>query len=95
MNMKDAYIQKLEAQLNQWGAEIDKLKAKAENAQADAKIEYSFQIDELNSMKDAANDKLTELKNASDDAWEELKAGCEHAWATFSESVKTAVAKFQ
>jgi hypothetical protein len=36
MSMKEAYEQKLQAQLDEWGAEIDKLKAKSDNAEADA-----------------------------------------------------------
>ena len=36
MGMKEAYQQKLEAQLDEWTADINKMKAKADKADADA-----------------------------------------------------------
>jgi len=50
MNMKDAYIRKIQASLDEMSAEIDKLKARADKAHADAQIEYYKQIEELKSM---------------------------------------------
>jgi uncharacterized coiled-coil DUF342 family protein len=91
MNMKEVYQKKLQAQLDQWSAEIDKLKAKADNAEADVQIEYYKQIEELRTMQKSANSKLTELKASSDDAWEELKAGMDSAW----NSLKSATSKFK
>ncbi len=64
MSMKEAYEQKLQAQLDEWRAEIDKLKAKADNAEADAQVEYYKQIEELHSMQESATNKLDELKDA-------------------------------
>ena len=37
---RKAYEEKLDAQLKEWSAQIALLKAKADNAKADAKIEY-------------------------------------------------------
>ena len=37
---KEAYIQKLHAKIDEWNADIDTLKAKADQVEADAKIEY-------------------------------------------------------
>ena len=48
--MKDkrkAYEEKLDAQLHEWSAQIELLKAKADNAKADAKIEYFKAIETL------------------------------------------------
>lgn len=95
MSAKDAYVKKLQAQLDEWNAEIDLLKAKADNASADAQIEYAKEIDELRSMRDAANSKLSEIKNAADDAWEDLKEGTESAWNSLSQAVKSATSKFK
>jgi len=95
MSMKDAYEKKLQAQLDEWGAEIDKLKAKADNAQADAQLEYQEQIKELRSMKNVANEKLSELKNASVDAWQDLKAGIDSAWDSLGNAMKSAASKFK
>lgn len=95
MGMKEAYEKKLKAQLDEWGAEIDKLKAKADNAEADAQLKYYKQIEELRSMQEDANNKLAELREASDDAWEDLKAGIDSAWDSLSSAVRSAVSRFK
>jgi len=95
MSMKESYLQKLQVQLNQWSAKIDKLKAMADKADADARLEYYEQIDELRVKQAAANIKLRELTDASDDAWEDLKAGIESAWLSLGDSVKDAAARFK
>jgi len=94
MSMKEAYEKKLQAKLDEWNAEIDKLKAKADSAEADVQLEYYKQIEELRSMQDAARKKLVELKAAGDDAWEDLKAGTDSAWDSLSRSIKSAVSRF-
>ncbi len=95
MSMKKAYQHKLEAQLDEWSAEIDQLKIKADKAEADAQLEYYKQIEELRSMQEVASSKLTELKEASDDAWEDLKAGMDRAWSTLGNALKSANSRFK
>ncbi|PLY11532.1 MAG: coiled coil domain-containing protein [Arcobacter sp.] len=95
MSMKKEYEVKLQAQLDEWSAEIDRLKAKAEAEKADKKIKYYEEIDKLKSMKKNADEKLTELKNASDDAWEDLKAGIDSAWISFGDALKSAGSRFK
>lgn len=95
MSMKEAYEQKLQAQLKEWGAEIDRLKAKADDAEADAQLEYYKEIEKLRSMQEAANRKLAELKEASDDAWEDLKADVDSAWDSMSSVLKSASSRFK
>lgn len=94
MSMKKAYEKKLQSQLDEWSAEIDTLKAKADSAEADAQLEYHKQIEELQSMQDAASEKLGELKEAGDDAWEDLKAGIDSAWDSLGSSIKSATSRF-
>jgi uncharacterized coiled-coil DUF342 family protein len=94
MSMKEAYEKKLQAKLDEWSAEIDKLKAKADSAEADVQLEYYKQIEDLRSMQDAAGKKLDELKAAGDNAWEGLKAGTDSAWDSLSSSIKSAVSRF-
>jgi len=95
MSMKDAYEKKLQAQLDEWGAEIDKLKTKVDNAEADAQLEYYKQIEELRSMQESASNKLVELKEAGDDAWEDLKAGIDSAWDSLGNALKSAASRFK
>ena len=95
MSMKEAYEQKLQAQLDEWSAEIDKLKAKADSAEADAQLVYYKKIEELRSMQETAANKLIELKDAGDDAWEDLKAGIGSAWDSLGNALKSAASRFK
>lgn len=95
MSMKEAYEQKLQAQLDEWGAEIDQLKAKADNAKADAQLDYYKQIEELRSMQESTSNKLAELKDAGDDAWQDLKAGIDSARDSLGHALKSAASRFK
>lgn len=95
MSMKEAYEKKLQAKLDEWSADIDKLKARADSAEADAQLEYYKQIEELRSMRDDAKKKLEELQQAGDDAWEDLKAGIDSAWDSLGSSIKSAMSRFR
>lgn len=95
MSMKETYEQKLKAQLDEWGAEIDKLKAKADGEEADIQLEYYKKIEELRTMQASATNKLSELKDAGDDAWEDLKAGIDSAWDSLGNAVKSAASRFK
>lgn len=95
MSKKQAYEKKLQAQLDEWNADIDKLKAKADAATADKQLEYYKKIEELQSMQDNANKKLTELKKAGDDAWEDIKVGIDSAWDSLGSAFKSATSRFK
>jgi len=94
MSDKQAYEKKLEAQIEEWNADIDKLKAQAKKASADAEADYEKEIDKLESRRDDMNDKLEELKSASEDAWEDVKDGAESAWSSMSDAVSSAASRF-
>ncbi|MDX1748842.1 MAG: coiled coil domain-containing protein [Methylophaga sp.] len=86
---------KLQAQLDEWALEIDKLKTKADKADAEAQLEYYKQIENLRSMQEKSSQKLAELKAASDDAWEDIKAGSDSAWDSLSHALKLAISRFK
>jgi hypothetical protein len=92
--MKEAYENKLQAQLDEWNAEINKLKAKADKAEADAQLKYYKEIEELRTMQETARKKLAELKEAGDDAWQDLKAGIDSAWDTLGNALRSAISRF-
>ena len=96
--MKDkrkAYEEKLDAQLEEWNAQISLLKARADKAKAEAKIEYYKTIEALQHRQDEAETKLQELKTAGDEAWEDLKTGAEKAWNEVKTAFHDAAAKFK
>ena len=67
------YEEKLDAQFDKWNAQIALLKAKADKAKAEGRIEYYKTIEALQHKQDVAETKLHQLKTAGDDAWEDLK----------------------
>ena len=91
---KDAYIAKLRAQLDEWGTEIDKLKAKADKAGADIQLEYHRQVDELRAMQATANQKLTELRESSEHTWENIKENVDIKWNSLGDKLKAVASKF-
>ncbi|MFA4827661.1 MAG: hypothetical protein WC855_12290 [Thermodesulfovibrionales bacterium] len=96
--MKDkrkAYEEKLEAQLEEWNAQIALLKARADKAKAEAKIEYYKTIEALQRRQDEAGTKLHELKTAGDEAWEDLKTGAEKVWAEVKTAYHDASSRFK
>ena len=95
MSMKEEYQKELQEQLDEWGAEIDKLKVVASKAKVGLEHEYYKEIEELKDLQDAAQQKLHELKEESGDAWEDLKGGIELAWAALADAVKTAASRFK
>ena len=92
---KDDYIAKAKARMDQWNAEIEKLQAKASEAEADAKIQYEKQIAELRKQRDEAEAKIKEIGDASDDAWQEMKKGLDSAWDSMSSAFEKAMARFK
>lgn len=86
MSKKEAYKQKVEAQVELAEAKLIELKAKAKNSAADVRIKYDQQI---NKIEQAA--RLKELGEARKDAWEHLKEGVEHTWKKLSDAVRTAI----
>ncbi|MFZ0447873.1 MAG: hypothetical protein WAL98_01405 [Desulfatiglandaceae bacterium] len=81
--------------MKEWNARIALLKAEAENAKADAKIDYYKSIGDLEYKHDEAKTRLQELKTAGDEAWEAVKAGAEKAWAEVTTAYHDATSKFK
>ena len=95
MNEKELYQQKKQAQLDEWKAEVDKLKAKASGASADAQLEHNREIEALEGKIEHGKTKVAELAKASDDAWESIKDGVESAWDSMKSAFSDAAAKFK
>lgn len=92
---RKAYEEKLDAQLEEWNAQIALLKARADKATAEAQIEYYKTIEALQHRQDEAGAKLHELKTTSDEVWEDLKTGSEKAWDEVKTAFHDAVSKFK
>jgi chromosome segregation ATPase len=94
MSMREAYQQRMEAQLKELSATITLLKAKADRARAEAKVTYCKELDGLHSKLMAIRGELQELK-AADEAWDELRARLERAWGELKKGYDSAASQFR
>lgn len=95
MHEKELYNQKMQAQLDEWKAELNLLKAKAKKAEADSKLEADKKINELEGRIEEGQTKLNELKEASDEAWESVKSGFDAAWSSLKSGFEDAASKLK
>jgi hypothetical protein len=92
---RQAYEKKVAAQMAAWNAEIDKLKARARQADAAARIRYHEALESLEKQRSAAQSKLEELRSSGAEAWERVRSGVESAWAEFKDALDKAKEQFQ
>ena len=90
METRELYKQKYEAQLREWSAKIDVLKAQADKQTAEAKLDAKPTLDALNEKLAAAKAKLNEIAEATDDKWDDVMKGADQAWNDFKASVEGA-----
>ncbi|MCB5184535.1 hypothetical protein LG201_04890 [Methylobacillus gramineus] len=94
MSLKDAYVEKLKVQLDEWSADIDVLEAKVRQADAELRIKYDEQVIVLKEKRDEAKVKLAEVQSSAGEAWQELKKGSDEAWETIKHAFAEARKKF-
>jgi uncharacterized coiled-coil DUF342 family protein len=87
---RDLYKQKYEAQLHEWSAKIDALRAHADKLTAEAKLDAKPHLDTVRDKLDAAKAKLQEIAQATDDKWEDVKKGADHTWNDVKAAVEGA-----
>ncbi len=92
---RDAFARKVKARIDEWNAEIDRLEARAKQAEADARIDYHDEIQELKNHRDEARKKLRKFEQAGEGAWEDLKAGVEMAYEAMNQAVHSARKRFK
>lgn len=95
MSDKELYKQKFQAQLDEWKADIEKLKAKSLGAKTDAQFEMNVIIEDIEAKLKTAGDKLGEISDAGESAWESVKTSAESAWESMKSSMHNAAAKFK
>jgi predicted nucleic acid-binding Zn-ribbon protein len=94
MSERDAYVDKLKAQLDAWNAELDKLDAEVRKAKAETKVVYEQRIKGLRTKAEDARQKLDEFREAKEGAWKDLKEGAVTAWDALKEGIEGAKAEF-
>ena len=87
--------QKLRAQLDEWKAEIEKLKAQAMQVSSDVGLHMNRQIGALEAKVADAERRYTELSRATDEAWGELRNGANEAWDALKTAFHDAMDKYK
>ena len=95
MSARDAYLAKIQAEIELAQAKLAELKAQAKISASDVRIKYSQMVDDLERKLDATKTKLNELGPASEGAWEHLKDGIQVAWTDLENGIGKAAAKFK
>jgi len=80
METRELYKQKYEAQLREWHAKLDGMKAQAEKLTAQAKIDVKPHIDTAHAKFETAKAKLTEIAGATNEKWDAVVKDVDHAW---------------
>ena len=93
--MKKAYEEKLQSQLDEWNAGIEKLKARADKAKADAKTQYHEQTEKFREQQQEEQAKPDGFRRAGEDAWEDLKAEIENSRDSLERAIKTAALRYE
>jgi multidrug resistance efflux pump len=94
MSKRDEYVDKLKAQLDQWNTEVAKWEAKAQKAQAGARVEYEKQLTEVRRQRDQALEQMKRVQAATGEAWVDLVRGADEAWAKMREALEKARSHF-
>lgn len=95
MSKREAYKQKIQGELDLVLAKIIEFRGVATIAVADARIQATSTIEDLEKRLALTKAKLSELNHAGDDAWESVKDGVEKAWGDLRTAFGEAKERFQ
>ncbi len=95
MAKRDIAQGEMEKKLQDWGAKLDEMKAKADQSGADTKAQLEGKIEALTVKRDAMQQQLADLKGSSDEAWQIMKTGLQAAWNDLSDAFEEASTKFK
>lgn len=88
------YKEKTKAQIEEWEADLKKLRAQAKQKDADEKIRLEERIGMLEQKLEKGKSRFEELKESGEEAWETMKGGLDEAWEDLSSAFKEAWGKF-
>jgi DNA repair exonuclease SbcCD ATPase subunit len=85
---KEAYQRKIEAKVDQWRAELDKLRAQAREAQAEGRLQA---ISSLKTLQQEATRRLEELKAAGESGWQDARQAVDRVVTEFESAYQRLV----
>lgn len=91
MDTRALYKEKYEAQMHEWSAKLDVMKAQTEKLTAQAKLDVAPHVDAVQKKFDAAKARLATIAAATDDKWDDVVKDVDHAWSDFKAAAQGAV----
>ena len=95
MSLRDAYVQKLKARITELNADIDRLAPMIDKADAETRIRYYKQLENLRERRKGVEESIAELQQAGESVWEDLKQGLENSWEILKTSLSKAKSEFE
>jgi len=81
---------RVDAQINEWQRKIQTLKAKAEAATGEGKVEYQERVGQLEKQLDDLKIRAARAWDVADDKWDSAREDIELAWAEWEVRAKGA-----
>ncbi|NVN92727.1 MAG: hypothetical protein HXX11_19320 [Desulfuromonadales bacterium] len=95
MDKKDAYREKLDAQLKEWKIKIDQLESRVASASSEVKDELIKEIEGLRRQKTVVREKWNELQKTGGETWDKMKDGLEKASTELKETLDKVINRFK
>jgi len=95
MGMREDYQALMEKQLNEWKVQSERLKAGAEQFQAQAKAQYETGLEVLRARQVEAWEHFYKLKGANEVAWTQFKTHMDKAGDEVKAAVESITTKFK
>lgn len=95
MELRNAYKQKMEAQLKEWSAQINLLEAKLDKFSAEMRVKRAEELHALRARQHAAAEKIKELEKSTGDAWNQTRATADKMWEDLKASLSDVKNKFK
>jgi TolA-binding protein len=88
------FQKKLEAQLDDLDAKIEKLREKGRDLNGEARANWDRKMVDLEKKREAARDKLAEVGHSSAEAWKDVQKGAQSAWDELDKAFHDASGEF-
>jgi hypothetical protein len=87
---RDAYIKRMEAQLEEWNMSMDELQSRVERAEAGSQAAYRERVEKLRRDYRVTVERLEAYPERDPEEWEEFREGMEEARRLLDEGLEEA-----
>lgn len=95
MSDRDLELRNFETRLADSRAEIDKMRIKADEAEASARARYQAELEKLENERKAVEARLEQMRQSGDDRWQGLRGEIERALETLGSGLARAREKLR